>query len=37
MRQRIDRVLTHRVFGPVIFIAFMAVIFSRSSCGPHRS
>ncbi|HYR51205.1 MAG TPA: ferrous iron transport protein B [Candidatus Dormibacteraeota bacterium] len=27
MRQRIDRVLTHRVFGPVIFIAFMAVIF----------
>jgi ferrous iron transport protein B len=27
MRQRIDRVLTHRVFGPLIFIAFMAVIF----------
>jgi ferrous iron transport protein B len=27
MRERIDRVLTHRVFGPLIFIAFMAVIF----------
>ena len=27
VRERIDRVLTHRVFGPLIFIAFMAVIF----------
>ena len=27
MRERIDRVLTHRVFGPVIFVALMAVIF----------
>lgn len=27
MRERIDRVLTHRVFGPVLFAALMAVIF----------
>ena len=27
VRERIDRVLTHRVFGPLIFITFMAVIF----------
>jgi ferrous iron transport protein B len=27
VRERIDRVLTHRVFGPVIFVALMAVIF----------
>ena len=27
MRERIDRVLTHRVLGPAIFIGFMAVIF----------
>jgi len=27
VRERIDRVLTHRVFGPVLFAALMAVIF----------
>ena len=27
MRERIDRVLTHRVFGPVLFAGLMAVIF----------
>jgi ferrous iron transport protein B len=27
MRERIDRVLTHRVLGPILFVALMAVIF----------
>ena len=27
LRERIDRVLTHRVLGPIIFVALMAVIF----------
>lgn len=27
VRARIDRVLTHRIFGPVIFLALMALVF----------
>ena len=26
-RERIDKVLTHRIFGPVLFVALMAVVF----------
>src|SRR3989442_12776290 len=37
LRERIDRVLTHRVLGPVIFVALMAGIFQAWSVGATRA